>query len=340
MSQANRVGKQNARERVLAEKIARQRAERRRKQLTIGGVVVLVVAIAGTVGIVVSAAKHNSSPYVAPVAAVIDPQAKSNKATGIHIGSADAPVKMTVFEDFRCPVCQQVEQAVEPTYRQYVEAGKLQITYHPARVIDSKDNGTGSLNGANAAACAQDEGQFMPLHDLLYANQPNEQTDPWADKTKILTIANGIPALKASTAFQSCVTGGTHNGWVQNNADNFNKIGLPGTPTIFVDGQQLSFSQTSASAVLQYFQQQLDAAFQKDGGKAGTKTTIATAPASAPSSGASSSAPSGSGSSSAPGTPSSSGTTSGSPSSTGSSTSSSTGSSASTSGSTPSSSKS
>ncbi|WP_194913857.1 DsbA family protein [Catenulispora rubra] len=340
MSQANRVGKQNARERVLAEKIARQRAERRRKQLTIGGVVVLVVGVAAAVGIGVSAAKHNSSPYVAPVAAVVDPQAKSDKATGIHIGSADAPVKMTVFEDFRCPICKQVEQAVEPMYRQYVEAGKLQVTYHPARVIDSKDNGSGSLNGANAAACAQDEGQFMPLHDLLYANQPSETTDPWSSKTPILAIAGQIPALKSSTTFQTCVTSGTHNGWVQNNADNFNKIGLPGTPTIFVDGQQLSFTQQTAAAVLQYFQQQLDAAFQKDGGKAGTKTTIPAAPSSAPSSGASSSAPSGSSSSSAPATPSSSGTTSGAPSSTGSTSGSSSSTSGSTSGSTPSTSKS
>lgn len=315
MSQANRVGKQNARERVLAEKIARQRAERRRKQLTIGGVVVLVIAVAGGVGVAVSAAKHNSSPYVAPVAAVVDPQAKSDKATGVHIGSDDAPVKMTVFEDFRCPICQEVEQAVEPTYRQYVQDGKLQITYHPARVIDSHDNGTGSLNGANAAACAQDQGQFLPLHDLLYANQPNEQTDPWSDKTKILAIANEIPALKASPTFQTCVTGGTHNGWVQSNADNFNKLGLPGTPTIYVDGQQLSFTQQSPDAVLQYFQGILDAAFKKDGGKAGTTTTLPTAPTSAPSSGASSSgassAPSSGASSS--GAPSSSGSSSGAP---------------------------
>ena len=301
MSQANRVGKQNARERVLAEKIARQRRERRRKQLTIGGVVVLVIAVAASVGIAVSAAKQNSTPYLAPAAAVADPQAKNDKASGIHIGSTDAPVKMTVFEDFRCPVCQEVEQAVEPTYRQYVEAGKLQITYHPARVIDSHDNGTGSLNGANAAACAQDQSQFLPLHDLLYANQPNEQTDPWSDKSKLLAVADQIPALKASADFQSCVTGSTHNGWVQANADNFNKLGLPGTPTIFVDGQQLSFTQRTPADILKYFQGQLDAAFAKDGGKAGTKTTLPSAPTSSPSA-AVSSTPSSSGapSSSAP----------------------------------------
>lgn len=306
MSQANRVGKQNARERVLAEKIARQRAERRRKQMTIGGVVVLVVAVAGGVGIAVSAAKHNSAPYLAPAAAVVDPQAKSSKATGIHIGSNDAPVKMNVFEDFRCPVCQEVETTIEPTYRQYVEDGKLQITYHPARVIDSHDNGTGSLNGANVAACAQDQSQFLPLHDLLYANQPDEKTDPWADKAALLKIADQIPALKSSADFQACVTGGTHNGWVQSNADNFNKLGLPGTPTVFMDGQQLAFTQQTPQALLQYFQSTFDAAFKKDGGKAGAKVTLPTAPSSGASSSAPSSGASGSSAPSSSGAPSSS----------------------------------
>ncbi|GAA2004606.1 DsbA family protein [Catenulispora subtropica] len=309
MSQANRVGKQNARERVAAEKLKRQRAERRRKQITIGTSVVAVLAIAGGIGIAVQASKHNSNPYLAPTAAVVDPQAKSGKDLGIHVGSVDAPVTMNVFEDFRCPVCQQVETTLEPTYRQYIEDGKLQVIYHPARVIDSHDNGKGSLNGANAAACAQDQGQFMALHDLLYANQPNEQQDVFADKAKILAIADQIPYLKASTAFAACVNSGQHDGWVQANADNFNKIGLQGTPTVFLEGQQLTFSQNSADAVLQYFKQQLDDAFTKKGGKAGTKTTLPTAPTS--------SAPSASGSSGAPssGAPSSGAPSSGAPSS-------------------------
>jgi protein-disulfide isomerase len=316
MSQANRVGKQNARERVAAERLKRQRAERRRKQITIGTAVVGVLALAGGIGIAVQAARHDK-PYLAPTAAVVDAQAKSTKDLGIQIGSADAPVTMNVFEDFRCPICQQVETAIEPTYKQYVEDGKLKVIYHPARVIDSH-GGTGSLNGANAAACAQDQGQFVPLHDLLYANQPDEKTDPWADKSKILAIADQIPALKASAAFTDCVNKGNHDGWVQKNADNFNKLGFQGTPTVFLDGQQLTFPNTPADAVT-YTKQQLDAAFTKAGGKAGTKTTLpappTTAPATspsasgssapsssgsaAPSSGASSSAPSSSGSSGA-----------------------------------------
>ena len=300
MSQANRVGKQNARERVAAEKLRQKRAERRRRQLTIGGAVVAVIVVAGSIGIAVSASKHNSSAYLAPAAAVVDPQAKSGKDLGIHVGSGDAPVKLVVFEDFRCPVCQSIEQAVEPTYRQYVEDGKVQVIYHPARLIDSNNGGKGSLNGANAVACAQDEGQFLPLHDLLYANQPNEKTDGYADKATILGIANQIPALKSSPTFAGCLNGGKHDGWVQANADNFNKLGLPGTPTMFVDGQELKFTQNSPDAVLTYFKQQVDAAFTKAGGKAGTKTTLPAAPTSSPSAAGSSSPPASGASSSAP----------------------------------------
>lgn len=293
MSQANRVGKQNARERVAAEKLKRQRAERRRKQITIGTAVVGVLALAGGIGIAVQAAQH-SKPYLAPVAAVVDTQAKSTKDLGIQIGSADAPVTMNVFEDFRCPVCQAVEQATESTYKQYVEDGKLKVIYHPARVLDSHDNGTGSLNGANAAACAQDQGQFLPVHDLLYANQPNENQDLYSSKAKILSITDEVPALKASTAFADCVNKGSHDGWVQKNADNFSKIGLTGTPSIFVDGQQLNFPQ-SAPDMVTYLKQQLDAAFTKAGKPAGTKVTLPADPA-APSASASSGAPSSSGS--------------------------------------------
>ncbi|NUR30385.1 MAG: DsbA family protein [Catenulispora sp.] len=300
MSQANRVGKQNARERVAAEKLKRQRAERRRRQITIGTAVVGVIGLAAGIGIAVSASQHDK-PYLAPAGAVVDPQAKTDKDLGIHVGSSDAPVKMVVFEDFRCPVCQQIEQAIEPTYKEYVEAGKIQITYHPARLIDANNGGVGSLNGANAAACAQDQNQFLPLHDLLYANQPNEQTDGYGSKATILSIADQIPELKASPAFQACVDKGQHDGWVQKNADNFNKLKLPGTPTIFVDGQELKFGQNSADGVKTYFQQQIDAAFTKAGGKAGTTTKLPTAPTSAPSTapstGGTSSAPSASGSS-------------------------------------------
>lgn len=303
MSQANRVGKQNARERVAAEKVRARKAARRRRQWTVGGTVVAVVAVAAGVAIAVNASQHHQ-PYAAPVAAVVDPITKDSKDLGILVGSANAPVKMTVFEDFRCPACQAVEGLLESTYKQYIEAGKLQVTYHPVRLIDGKNGGQGSLQAGNAAACAQDAGQFMALHDVFYANQPVETTDDYGSNVKLLSLASEIPALKSDAAFVDCVNKGTHKGWVQDNADDFNKIGLDSTPTIFLDGTKYQFATNATnSQALATFKSDLDKAFTKDGGKAGTPVTLPTAPASAltPAGAASSSAgaPSGSGSPSA-----------------------------------------
>src|SRR5690349_2789875 len=77
MSQANRVGKENARERVAAEKVRARKAARRRRQWTVGGTVVAVIAVSAGVAIAVNAANHKT-PYAAPVGAVVDPITKNS----------------------------------------------------------------------------------------------------------------------------------------------------------------------------------------------------------------------------------------------------------------------
>jgi protein-disulfide isomerase len=289
---------------VQAEKVRARKAARRRRQWTVGGTVVAVIAVAAGVAIVVNASNHKT-PYAAPVSAVVDPITKSSKDLGILVGSSDAPVKMTVFEDFRCPACQAVEGLLESTYKQYISDGKLQVTYHPVRLIDNKNGGQGSLRAGNAAACAQDAGQFMAMHDVFYANQPSETTDGYGTNVKLLALASEIPALKGDAAFVDCVNKGTHDGWVNDNADVFNKIGLDSTPTIFLDGTKYAFAQNATNdQALATFKADLDKAFTKDGGKAGTPVTLPTAPpsaltpsgaASSGASGAPTSAPSGAG---------------------------------------------
>ena len=301
MSQSNRTGKQNARERVAAEKLRAQQAARRRKQVVITSVVGVVAAVSVGVGIAVNMKTHDSltAGAVAPVGAVVDANAKNGGASGVLVGSADAPVKFTVFEDFRCPVCKEAEAAIEPVYKQYITAGKLQVTYHAVRLLDANNTGTGSRNGGNAVACAQDSGQFVAMHDVLYANQPDEKTDGYggtAGNTLILKLAGAnIPALAASTTFNACVTSGTHNAWVQKNADAFTALQTQGTPTFYLQGalynlpgvtqgmtpDQISTSWSGAITTA------LDTAFTKAGSKAGTPFAIPSAAAAAtPSAGA------------------------------------------------------
>ena len=89
-----------------------------------------------------------------------------------HLGDPNAPVKVDVYEDFRCSACLYYTQNVEPQIIQnYVETGKVYYTYHFFIVIDGNDGTDASYRSANAALCAGEQGHFWDYHDTLYANQ-------------------------------------------------------------------------------------------------------------------------------------------------------------------------
>jgi hypothetical protein len=93
----------------------------------------------------------------------------------------------------------------------------LRLLIHPVNLIDNNIAGTsGSVRVGKAAACAQDEGKFQAYHDLLYANQPAESSDPFASNQTLIGYAKQIPG-QDSPAFESCVTSGRYDDWVRKN---------------------------------------------------------------------------------------------------------------------------
>ncbi|HEY6682764.1 MAG TPA: thioredoxin domain-containing protein, partial [Propionibacteriaceae bacterium] len=93
----------NARER--ARLAAEQAAARRRDQRILISIVVafLVVVVAG--GIVFQAWRTHRSPSAAPSATVSASPVTITNGRPIPLGSADAPVTITLYEDFHCPHC-------------------------------------------------------------------------------------------------------------------------------------------------------------------------------------------------------------------------------------------
>jgi protein-disulfide isomerase len=238
VSQRKREGKRSARE-ALREQRAKDEARAKRKRTAVvAGGVIGVLAIAAAIGVAVASrdsgggASDSASPATAPQGAV----GKDNLV--IPVGAADAPSALTVYEDFRCPACDAFEKAFTPTIHSLEDSGQLRTEYHLVLLIDGNLGGSGSLNAANAAACAQDQGRFRAYHDVLYANQPEEQDDRFGDKNTLLKLANQVPGLR-TPAFTACVNNGTHDGWVKKNNDAFNTSGFNSTPTILLNGRNI-----------------------------------------------------------------------------------------------------
>ena len=168
-----------------------------------------------------------------------DDAAGEGKAAPITEGQAKAPVTLSIYEDFRCPGCAQFEQGFKDTINDLREAGKVKVDYHLVAIVDRKDGSDGSTNAANAAACAKDAGRFTAFHDELFAHQPAEGDDTFADKQNLLQLAGKIEGLNTAT-FRDCVTEGTHDTWVSRSTKAFGSSGYDATPTLLMNGENLS----------------------------------------------------------------------------------------------------
>jgi protein-disulfide isomerase len=233
MSQTNREGKRVARERLAEERRKQAIKDKRRKQYTVIGAVVVVIALVVGIGVLVQSMRANrhSADFVAAPAG-------ATSGFSVPYGKASAPVTLTLYQDYRCPVCKIYEDRLGPTIVDLVNAGTLKVNYHLVKLIDSNPQrpGTGSLNSANAAMCANDAGKFADFNTLFYANQPDETTDPWADKNAVIALAKKVPGLDSPT-FESCVNSGKYNSRVNEMWNHFQQVYKAynaGTPTIIL----------------------------------------------------------------------------------------------------------
>ncbi|MFC5911524.1 DsbA family protein [Streptacidiphilus monticola] len=231
MSKKNEDGKRDARSRLREERAREAAKAKRVRQFTIIGVVLVVLVVAVVVGILV---QSNRAPAYdaakdAPAGTV------GNSRLVIPVGDTSAKATLTIYEDPRCPACGSFENTMRPTINALEAANKVQIQYHVVSFIDRHDGGSGSKNGANALACAQNVGKFHAYHDVLYTNQPDETVDQWADKSVLITLAKKVPGLD-TPAFESCVNGNSFGNWVKAVQSDFDKSGFSSTPTVLLNG--------------------------------------------------------------------------------------------------------
>jgi protein-disulfide isomerase len=234
----NQEGKRAARDRLIQQREQEKAREHRRRTLIVSTAVAGVLALAAVIGVIAanSGGKGNKASKSGPAVAPSGSTGKDSLA--IQVGANGAPSTLTVWEDFRCPVCAQFENAFRDTIHELENTGQLKVLYHLVTLIDGNLGGSGSLDAANAAACAQDVGKFSAYHDVLYRNQPPETDDAFGKSSKLIELAGKVKGLDTPD-FRSCVEDGTHNTWVQKSHTAFQNGGFPGTPTALLNGESI-----------------------------------------------------------------------------------------------------
>jgi protein-disulfide isomerase len=249
MSRANRIGKELARQRAALAKVEAEYRFRRNRSLTVYGSTFGIVVLAIVLAIAVNYSILPSAAPLAPASVVADTTGgvASADAMAIPIGNSSAPVKLTVYEDFRCSACGSFESNYQSAYKALVKADKVELLVHPVDLIDNVDGGSGSLAAGNAAACAQNAGKFEDYHDVLYANQPSESDDSFSSDSTLISYAKQVSGLDTA-AFESCVKSGKYDGWIKQNYRDLEQIdgNSTATPTLLANGTKLTLTSPAA----------------------------------------------------------------------------------------------
>jgi len=221
------------RDRAAARKIVeQQKAAAKRRKVTIwtSVAVVAVLVIAGLIGFGVYA---NQSKTTAGKA--VTPSVAVDSGTAFAVGTG--PVTIDLYEDFMCPICHQFGIDSGATINQLVADKKVTVRYHMVAILDDRSQGTNySTRAAGAAAEAAQEGKFKEYFDVLYANQPEENSTGLSD-AKLIELGKSVGL---GDAFATAVNNKTYDPWVATVTDTFSARGFNGTPTIVINGKQLT----------------------------------------------------------------------------------------------------
>ena len=218
--------------RRVAEAAARAGARRRSRISTSAMCAVVAVLVAVIVVGVVQSRRTVVSAHAAPPAHTVD-------GAAVRIGDPDAPVTVTVYEDFLCPACRSFEDTLGATLTQLVDEGTAAVEYRPVAILDHASTDAYSTRALNAAAVVTDaagSGAFLAFHELLFAHQPAEGGAGLGDD-QLITLAEQAGATGEQV--EAGIRDQAYADWTRRVTDEASRDGLTGTPTVRVDGEEL-----------------------------------------------------------------------------------------------------
>lgn len=153
-------------------------------------------------------------------------------------GDARAAVTLIEFTDYQCPVCAQTQPVLERIVSEYGDRLRLVVRDYPlARHADAE-------RAAEAAEAAREQGKYWEYTALLFQNQ---------QALKVQNLKEYAAHIGLDRArFDAALNSGKFSDSVRRDVLDGARIGVAGTPTIFLNGRQVSdFSYEGLKAAIE-----------------------------------------------------------------------------------------
>lgn len=150
---------------------------------------------------------------------------------GYVLGSASAPVEITEYADYQCPSCLDFETITFPDVKtRLIETGQLRWRYrdYPLDQIHPQ-----SRVAAHAAACADDQGKYWAVHQLIYGGQSD-----WSFRNPTPVMRGYAEAAELDLdEYDACMESAKYAGRIQASLEEGTALGVNSTPTFLIGGR-------------------------------------------------------------------------------------------------------
>lgn len=178
--------------------------------------------------------------------------AKAGPPQPYVMGDLKAPVVVEEFADFECPQCGRYATITEPDVRtRLIAPGRVLYKYYDFPLPMHKNTQAAS----NAAACADEQGKFWPMHDALFAGQ-----DAWGlgpgegeltDNLKPIFLGYAKSIGLNTDQWANCFDARKYQSRIDANMAEALRRHVDATPTFYVNGTMaqpgsVSFDQLTA----------------------------------------------------------------------------------------------
>lgn len=144
------------------------------------------------------------------------------------LGPSDAPIVIVEFADFECPHCGAAMPVIHMTLDQLEFKGKTRFVFKEFPLAGHEH----ADPAARAAIAALNQGKFWEMHDQLFTHQEQLGDNDILGYAKKL----GLNMEQFKTDWQSQATKDA----IARDKDLGSKLGVQGTPSIFIDGRKFT----------------------------------------------------------------------------------------------------
>ncbi len=139
-------------------------------------------------------------------------------------GNPDSKITVVEFADYQCPHCRHAAEAMKKVFPRFKD--KIQFVF-----MDFPINPSGvSRAVAEGAFCANEQKKFWEYHELAFSKQSSLSKDSPMALAKELKLDE--------KAFDSCLKSGKATAAVEASKAEAERIGVSGTPAIYVNGRR------------------------------------------------------------------------------------------------------